>query len=91
MFYLQKIFSKFDIIKNNNQINIDNSIYFFDCSFNLKKEIEYKTINLYKGILYYISNNDKRKTGLPCFNVYNFFKSLIDKNVISNHIFHQQW
>ena len=70
-----------DNIKNNNQINIDNSIYFFDCSFNLIKETEYKTVNLYKGILYYISTNDKRKTDLPCFNEYNFFKNLNDKNV----------
>ena len=59
MFYLQKIFSKYnkdlDIIKNNNQINIDYSIYFFDCSFNLEKETEYKIVYFYKGILYYIS------------------------------------
>ena len=68
-------------IKNNEEINIENSLHFHELYFS---SINYLTlpdkVRLIKGKLYYISGKNVPKTDLPCFNQNNYFTNLIERN-----------
>ena len=68
-------------IKNNDNINIDYSLYFNEFFFNQINNIKIPDkIKLFLGKLYYISDKHAEKTSLPCFAQTNYFSNLKEKD-----------
>ena len=73
-------------IKENNRIDINNSLYFSDFSFDIVKEINIPNVTVYEMTIYYTSMKNAKKSDIPCFNRKNYFYQLIsrkgDKNIL---------
>ena len=82
---LNEICSKYNkninSIKNNEEIDIDNSLNFIELLFYKINNITYpEKVKLFQARLYYISGKNVKKTNLPCFEQVNYFTHLIERN-----------
>ena len=82
---ITEIFSKnnkdINTIKNNEQIDIENSLHFHELYFNTISNLTLpEKVKLFQSKLYYITGKNVPKTELPCFTTNNYFTNLIQRN-----------
>ena len=74
-----------DTIKNKEQIDLDNSLYFHEFLFHSVTNISLpEKVKIFQGKLYYISGKNVEKTTLPCFINNNYFINVTERKSEEN-------
>ena len=72
--------------KENNKIDINNSLYFNEFSFDIIKDINVQNVSVYEMTVDYTSMKNPKKIDLACFSKGNYFCNLISRKGNNNSL-----